>query len=1829
MGTPSKSSNLLISRPTANGESWAQEGLHLVDYLPDDSYYAVIDQQFDLNQITDQIITIIDVADFFKVEAALQNRPMPEDISTPVKLVISYYEGLDIAQITADLEGQGVIIEAHRDYSRQLDITVRADQVSTITALPYIQFVGPEPEPYVLEPYYRNASGRANYVNTNFNGLNYNGDGVVIAIGEGGILDHIDFQGRLTELATGSASSHKLGVAQYAGGGGNLDADNQNSAWGADILSTSGTPDYAALYTSHDLRFINHSYGTGIGGGYNSTARNHDLRTAAYPQQLVVYSSGNSGGSTGFSPYNGFSGWANITGAMKQNKNHFAVGSLLPDDSIANFSSRGPMYDGRIIPQIIIEGGGGTSHAAPKITGLFAILSQIYQDLNGGTEPPATLLRAVMMNTADEVDLPGPDFKSGYGHPNMRRAYNVLTNTQYLSDTVSNGITNTHTIMVPASTDQLRVMIVWADEAAAVNASTAIVNNLDLLLTDPTATTSYHPWVLDHTADVVALNTPATRQIDSLNTIEQVTIDSPAAGSWAIDVAGTNVPLGPQTYYLVYEFLTDELHMASPLENDRFVSGDTYQLKWDSYGVVTGTFTLDYQLDGGSWVNIVTGHDADSRNYTWEAPAVGTGIHTIKFRVQRGAFTAESGLNYIGDPPENLILDWACDDTAQLSWSAVTGATSYKLYRLGAKYMEEVTSGLTIVGETAIISGLSTTEDEHFAVSVLTGVNESIRTDTITKAAGDFRCFNVKTTIATEIDTSTIILNGLVNPHTTTLTDVHFEYGPTAAYGSSTPNISISATGHTEETVSSLIPSTLASRSDVLHYRLVVTQDGIDQFGADQEIRLAPGHTLDFDGVDDDINLGSATQVTGAAARTIAGWAYAESFNNGGLFQAGRSGTTAADFTLRVSNSNDQWRGQFWGAGTFTANLPGSRNAWHHYALTYDGTTVRLYYDGELISSVATALNTLGNDLTIGQWDGTYFNGQIDEVSYWSKALSAAEIQAMMHQSLDGDEANLVHYLTTDGEPDTLIDLVTMREFPINGGGGKVASSAPLGTGSEFVATEAAGVVDFTGTAVSADYNSQNGSTILAAKIALEPNTTSGITTTNTTIFDNQYWVIHHHGTPSFSANMTFTVTEDLTAADASAPAQIHLYGRDRGSNGDWQFVASAVHVDETNEKATFNNITAFDQQFIVIRDISPFIVSSISSLPFYDMKSNGSTQQHGYTLIGNNLTHNVVVTSSTGFLISTDANSGFVSELTLPHVGGALSETIYVQHTSAAAGTVSGNVVNSSDGLTAETVLISSFDLVDIATDASNMIDFDGSNDYLDVQNFDWNPNSVFTVEWWINPDGRANYDQQIGNNWGVFRFSTNSAGTVNAGIDSGSNSRIIVADALDLNVWQHFAYTIDGTHAKLYKNGQLIGEKTGSDRMDTDWGHFAIGLNGGNTVNGQLDEFRIWSTARTEQEIRDNMHNVLAGNESELELYLQFNESSGDVIDFSDNGYEVLRYNSPSRVISTAAVGTVGEFVNTQTETAVGDSGKAFSTTLTSTPSTTDYIGIYRTGDGNNAVSSETFPAGVTWRPDIFWGVQEFGAVTADLVIDYSVIPNISDPSAIKLLKRTDVTQDWADVTADFVHDTINRTFTKSGETGFSEFAIGAALTAIGDIYNMPAGQVLHLPANGILSNDLGAAVAATAVLDTPPISGTLVLTSDGSFTYTPPITFSGAISFTYHANESASDSNITTVTINVVQAAMSLTQGGGSNVALSWTLSPAIGCQYDIYRSDQPYSGFSRIEENWASSPYTDANGAMGDINTNYFYYVEMVNCPGITPIAPPSNKIGEFDFALTPG
>ncbi|MDT7832435.1 LamG-like jellyroll fold domain-containing protein [Flavobacteriaceae bacterium S356] len=188
------------------------------------------------------------------------------------------------------------------------------------------------------------------------------------------------------------------------------------------------------------------------------------------------------------------------------------------------------------------------------------------------------------------------------------------------------------------------------------------------------------------------------------------------------------------------------------------------------------------------------------------------------------------------------------------------------------------------------------------------------------------------------------------------------------------------------------------------------------------------GHTLNFDGVEEFVGFGTHTNLpTGNGARTIEAWI--KTGGTGNYAAIVNYGTTSNGerFALLVSDDN-----KLYFAGEFN-DLKGATtitdNQWHHVAVTYDSTTIRLYVDGVEDGNANLALNTTNGFFMIGKRNATpnteNFSGQIDEVRIWNVARTQQEISSNQFTSYTGSENNLVSYYTFDEGSGVIINDLT------------------------------------------------------------------------------------------------------------------------------------------------------------------------------------------------------------------------------------------------------------------------------------------------------------------------------------------------------------------------------------------------------------------------------------------------------------------------------------------------------------------------------------------------------------------------------------------------------------------------------------------------------------------------------------------------------------------------------------------------------------------------------------------------------------------------------------
>jgi uncharacterized Zn-binding protein involved in type VI secretion len=164
-------------------------------------------------------------------------------------------------------------------------------------------------------------------------------------------------------------------------------------------------------------------------------------------------------------------------------------------------------------------------------------------------------------------------------------------------------------------------------------------------------------------------------------------------------------------------------------------------------------------------------------------------------------------------------------------------------------------------------------------------------------------------------------------------------------------------------------------------------------------------------------------------------------------------------------------------------------------------------------------------------------------------------------------------------------------------------------------------------------------------------------------------------------------------------------------------------------------------------------------------------------------------------------------------------------------------------------------------AGDKELILYFDGDGDYVNVSGLDWTP-TIFSVVWWHYPLTRTDWNQQIKatNGWDEFVFHTTANGSVYVGTDMGNRftPTDLPANTVELNKWQRFVYTYDGTQGRFYKNGVLLAGPKNQNSPGA-WGGFQIGYDNIQTINGLIDEVRVLDRALTPNEIAADYYSGL----------------------------------------------------------------------------------------------------------------------------------------------------------------------------------------------------------------------------------------------------------------------------------------------------------------------------------------------------------------------------------
>ncbi len=739
-------------------EKIKEAGIELIDYIPNKAYIASIPADINEDILTGLSIRAISkIKQDWKITTEVASRSFDKwsRSGDQISLSARYYSDIDRAQILDLCAQNNIKVLKAPDFIHLIHISISEDQLDKVIKMPQFNYFSQLTDPGMPEDRIGRGLHRNNMIDSDYPaGRHYDGTGINIMVrDDGDVGPHIDFHGRLNNESSSDVSgTHGDGVAGMAGAAGNLDPRYKGAAKGAFLYildyDASFLDNTLDLHLTDSVMITNSSYSNGCNAGYTAVSETVDLQTSENPSLLHVFSAGNSNNLD--CDYGAGDQWGNITGGHKQGKNVMTTANLAKDGTLVNSSSRGPAFDGRIKPDIAAHGAeqvstfqdnqydafGGTSAAAPCVMGTASQLYQAYKELNGGVNPESALIKATLLNTANDLENEGPDYRTGWGHLNAYRAVRLLEDQRYLSSNIGQGDSNTHTVSVPPNTKQVRMMLYWSDKEATPLTTKALVNDLNLVVTTPTSE-SINPWILNPTADPVSLAAPATRGVDNLNNMEQVLINNPVAGDYTLQVDGFEIPFNDVRYYVVYDFVSsNDITVTYPNGGEGFVSNDIERIQWDAFSD-EGDFTIDYSLDGGvTWIDLVS-VPGDTRLYDWTLPE--TILGTARLRVTRDGVSDSSDANFsIGPVPQNLEVVEACGDFITLSWDRVEGATGYEAYLLGDRFMEIVGSAT----DTFFTVPMVNPEDDNWmAVRALGPDNfEGRRTIAINHNSGYFDC---------------------------------------------------------------------------------------------------------------------------------------------------------------------------------------------------------------------------------------------------------------------------------------------------------------------------------------------------------------------------------------------------------------------------------------------------------------------------------------------------------------------------------------------------------------------------------------------------------------------------------------------------------------------------------------------------------------------------------------------------------------------------------------------------------------------------------------------------------------------------------------------------------------------------------------------------------------------------------------------------------------------------------------------------------------------------------------------------------------------------------
>jgi hypothetical protein len=818
-------------------------------------------------------------------------------------------------------------------------------------------------------------------------------------------------------------------------------------------------------------------------------------------------------------------------------------------------------------------------------------------------------------------------------------------------------------------------------------------------------------------------------------------------------------------------------------------------------------------------------------------------------------------------------------------------------------------------------------------------------------------------------------------------------------------------------------------------------------FGITTTDTVGSGMAARFDGVDDYIEASPVN----VDYLTVEAWTYWENFVPNGASPAVVSNGNGYDeqgYMLYQAPSLPYNRlAGFVSTSNGTSTIWGTRQLdlarWHHVAMTYDGTALRLYLDGAL-DTMITATGTINPSTTYPLLFGmpyepgnTSFDGMIDEIRIWNYARTQSEIQQMMNFKLGGTEAGLVGYWNFDGANPWEDRTPNGNDGTPYNGVTLVNSTAPLSTWLSVSPTS--GIVP-------ADSSS-----------------------TVTVTFDARFV---YGG--DYQSDIIIS-SDDPDEPEVVIPARLHVIGAPNimvwPDSIDYGTVFLGASVPETvvvtnngTDLLTVSDVSLDNPNFTI--DMTSFTVAPATSQNLVVTFSPVTTGVSNGTL--------TITSDDPDKPTTTVALTG--EGLLPPDIAVSpdfLFDTLFVGETSSQVLSISNTGANN---LTFNVAIqeSSGTGLLGGGMAAS----FDGFDDYVmgDPVNVPY-----LTLCAWVNwaqfyEDNTGHAVLSNGDAGGNgYMLYQGTGGIYNALVgfvytDQGGLQILKSLEPLNTDQWYHIAMTYDGSTLKFYINGVLDTLLTTSGTIvPSDQTHPLLMASTyvptGSKFNGMIDELQIWDHALTQSEIQNIMNISLTGYEPGLEAYWNFDDTTDPWGDLTPNQHDGTPYGGVTVVPSTAPIAA---WIAAEPTSGVVFSGASVDVTITFNTSGLiggDYYADINILSDDPDEPEVTIPAQlhVVGAPDIYatpdsldLGVAFIGYSTVDTIL----VINLGTDS----LTVTGISTDNPVFTTDVTNFVLAVGESRPVVVTFSPTSTGSALATLSIESDDPDEPITTIPLSGL---------------------------------------------------------------------------------------------------------------------------------------------------------------------